>query len=122
MKKLYRLFLMSGLLSLALLLVPCQAYASETASAAKQTAASASDIDTTQTDVSSAKESQTTLNAPGSDIETVPADDVPVEKAPSSKNSNDTMMVLLEFVVLWSVIYIAIKLVRRKLEKDRPFK
>lgn len=122
MKKLYRLLLVSGLLALVLLLVPCQAYASETASAAKQTAASASAIDASQTDGSAAKETQATLDAPGSNIETVPADDVPIEEAPSSKNSNDTMMALLEFVVLWSVIYIVIKLVRRKLEKDRPFK
>ncbi|MGN1334309.1 MAG: hypothetical protein ACI4U1_04255 [Anaerovoracaceae bacterium] len=120
MKKLYRLLLAPGLLALALLLAPCQAYAAE--STAEQTAASAPAIDASQTEDSLAKESQATLTAPGSHIETVPADDVPIEEAPSSKNSNDTMMVLLEFVVLWSVIYIVIKLVRRKLEKDRPFK
>lgn len=65
---------------------------------------------------------QATLDTPDSDIETAPADDVPIEQAPSSKNSNDAMMALLEFVVLWSVIYMVIKLVRKKLEKDKPFK
>ena len=29
------------------------------------------------------------------------------------------MVALLEFVVLWSVIYMVIKLVRKKLEKDK---
>lgn len=120
MKKLYRLLLVPGLLVLALLLVPCQTHAAE--STAEQTAASASATDASQTDDTAAKESQAALTAPGSHIETVPPDDVPIEEAPSSKNSNDTMKVLLEFVVLWSVIYIVIKLVRRKLEKDRPFK
>ena len=32
------------------------------------------------------------------------------------------MVALLEFVVLWSVIYMVIKLVRKKLEKDKPYK
>ena len=32
------------------------------------------------------------------------------------------MVALLEFVVLSSVIYMAIKLVRKKLEKDKPYK
>ena len=118
MKKLYRLLLVPGLLALALLLVPCQAYAAKS-TVAVQTAASASETDTSQTDGSAAKENQETLNAPGSNIETVPAVDVPIEKAPSSKNSNDTMMALLEFVVLWSVIYIVIKLVKRKQESKR---
>ena len=122
MKKLYRLLLVPGLLALALLLAPCQTFAAESAAAAEQAAASASDIDTSQADTSAAQPSTATLNIPGSNVETVPAGDVPIQQAPSSKNSNDTMMALLEFVVLWSVIYIVIKLVRRKLEKDRPFK
>ena len=79
MKKLYRLLLAPGLLTLALLLVPCQAYAAE--STAEQTAASASAIDASQTDDTAAKESQAALTAPGSHIETVPADDVPIEEA-----------------------------------------
>ena len=63
-----------------------------------------------------------TIDTPGTGIETVPADDVPIEQAPSSKNNNDAMVALLEFVVLWSVIYMVIKLVRKKLEKDKPYK
>ena len=66
--------------------------------------------------------SQATIDTPGTGIETVPADDVPIEQAPSSKNNNDAMVALLEFVVLWSVIYMVIKLVRKKLEKDKPYK
>ena len=121
MKKLYRMLLIPGLLTLALLMVPCRTYASES-SAAEQTSVSAVERDTSQTVIFAVEESQTTLNTPGSGIETVPADDVPIQQAPSSKNSNDAMMALLEFVVLWSVIYIVIKLVKRKQEKDRPFR
>lgn len=100
MEKLYRILLIPGLLTLMLLMALCPAYASEAAPATSQTA----------------------IATPRSGIETVPADDVPIEQAPSSRNSNDTMLALLEFVVLWSVIYIVIKMVRKKLEKDRPFK
>lgn len=100
MKKIYKMFLLVGMLALTLCLAPYQAKASQTSPA----------------------ESQASIDAPASNIETVPADDVPIEQAPSSKNSNDTMQALLEFVVLWSIIYIVIKLVRKKLEKDRPLK
>jgi hypothetical protein len=66
--------------------------------------------------------SQAAIDAPSSDIETVPADTVTVQQAPSSSGMGETMKILLEFTVLWSIIYITIKMVRRKLEKDRPFK
>ena len=142
MKRFFRQMLAPGVLALALLLIPCQVFAAGNDVKAVQSADSAAgkssvvtgDVvagsltgadDTaavtpaTSDDTAAA---QTTIGAAGSDIETVPADDIPIQQAPSSKNSNDAMTALLEFVVLWSVIYIVIKLVRRKLEKDRRIK
>lgn len=131
MKRILRQLLIPGVLALTLLLVPCQAFAagnddqtvqSTDSSAGNGSAATDDSIGSSSKDDAAAAAPQATIGAAGSDIETVPADDVPIQQAPSSKNSNDAMMALLEFVVLWSVIYMVIKLVRKKLEKDRPFK
>lgn len=110
------------------LLPPCQVFAAGNDGQTVQSTDSAAGNGSAVTDDSIESSSnndaaapQTTIGAAGSDIKTVPADDVPIQQAPSSKNSNDAMMALLEFVVLWSVIYMVIKLVRKKLEKDRPF-
>ena len=129
MKQVLRQLLIPGMLALTLLLAPCQAFAagndgqtvqSMDSSEGNVSAATDDSIGNASNDDAAAP--QTTIGAASSDIETVPADDVPIQQAPSSKNSNDAMMALLEFVVLWSVIYMVIKLVRKKLEKDRPFK
>ena len=129
MKQVLRQLLIPGMLALTLLLAPCQAFAAgndgQTVQSMDSSAGNVSAVtDDSIGNSSNADEAapQTTIGAAGSDIETVPADDVPIQQAPSSKNSNDAMMALLEFVVLWSVIYMVIKLVRKKLEKDRPFK
>ena len=65
---------------------------------------------------------QPVIDAPSSDIETVPADKVPTQQAPSSKGTEDTMAILLKFVVLWSIIYIIIKVVRMKLDEQKKIK
>lgn len=65
---------------------------------------------------------QPVIDAPSSDIETVPADKVPTQQAPSSKGTEDTMAMLLKFVVLWSIIYIIIKVVRMKLDEQKKIK
>lgn len=65
---------------------------------------------------------QPAIDAPFSDIETVPADKVPTQQAPSSKGTEDTMAMLLKFVVLWSIIYIIIKVVRMKLDEQKKIK
>lgn len=65
---------------------------------------------------------QPAIDAPSSDIETVPADKVPTQQAPSSKGTEDTMAMLLKFVVLWSIIYIIIKVVRMKLDEQKKIK
>lgn len=129
MKRVLRQLLIPGMLALTLLLSPCQVFAAGNDDQTVQSTDSSTGNNTAVTDNSigsssngDAAASQPTIGAAGSDIETVPADDVPIQQAPSSKNSNDAMMALLEFVVLWSVIYMVIKLVRKKLEKDRPFK
>lgn len=129
MKRGFKQLLIPGVLTLTLLLVPCQVFAAgnndQTVQSTDSSVGNTSAVTNDSIDVSSkddAAASQATLGAAGSDIETVPADDVPIQQAPSSKNSNDAMVALLEFVVLWSVIYMVIKLVRKKLEKDRPFK
>ncbi len=129
MKRVLRQLLIPGMLALTLLLSPCQVFAAGNDGQTVQSMDSSEGNVSAVTDDSIGNSSnadeaapQTTIGAAGSDIETVPADDVPIQQAPSSKNSNDAMMALLEFVVLWSVIYMVIKLVRKKLEKDRPFK
>ena len=131
MKQVLRQLLIPGMLALTLLLVPCQVLAAGNNDQTAQSTDLAKGKDSSGTDdtvggsqpgADDTATVQATLGAAGSDIETVPADDVPIQQAPSSKNSNDAMMALLEFVVLWSVIYMVIKLVRKKLEKDRPFK
>ena len=65
---------------------------------------------------------QPAIDGPSSDIETVPADKVPTQQAPSSKGTEDTMAMLLKFVVLWSIIYIIIKVVRMKLDEQKKIK
>lgn len=65
---------------------------------------------------------QPVIDAPSSDIETVSADKVPTQQAPSSKGTEDTMAMLLKFVVLWSIIYIIIKVVRMKLDEQKKIK
>lgn len=65
---------------------------------------------------------QPAIDAPSSDIKTVPADKVPTQQAPSSKGTEDTMAMLLKFVVLWSIIYIIIKVVRMKLDEQKKIK
>ena len=65
---------------------------------------------------------QPAIDTPSSDIETVPADKVPTQQAPSSKGTEDTMAMLLKFVVLWSIIYIIIKVVRMKLDEQKKIK
>ena len=65
---------------------------------------------------------QPAIDAPSSDIETAPADKVPTQQAPSSKGTEDTMAMLLKFVVLWSIIYIIIKVVRMKLDEQKKIK
>lgn len=65
---------------------------------------------------------QPVIDAPSSDIETVPADKVPTQQAPSSKGTEDTMAMLLKFVVFWSIIYIIIKVVRMKLDEQKKIK
>lgn len=131
MKRVIKKLLIPGVLALTLLLAPCQAFAagndgqtvqSMDLAKGKDSAVTADAVGGSQTGADDTAAVQATIGAAGSDIETVPADDVPIQQAPSSKNSNDAMMALLEFVVLWSVIYMVIKLVRKKLEKDRPFK
>ena len=114
MKRLYRSALVPGILALAMAMIfrSYPTFSAEIRNVNSQISASA--------DKSAA--SQATIDTPGTGIETVPADDVPIEQAPSSKNNNDAMVALLEFVVLWSVIYMVIKLVRKKLEKDKPYK
>lgn len=62
------------------------------------------------------------IDAPSSQLETIPADKVPTQQAPSSKGTEDTMAMLLKFVVLWSIIYIIIKVVRRKLDEQKKIR
>lgn len=75
-----------------------------------------------QTAASSVAADGTAIDTPSSQLETVPADKVPTQQAPSSKGTEDTMAMLLKFVVLWSIIYIIIKVVRRKLDEQKKIK